>query len=212
MLIAFFISSSLSAEEINTLELGSRKNLEKSNENMQGARFSLFKNSYPPVVLKYAHNVVAVSGFGDYLVIEDGSEWGVKDCYKNEIFSWKEQDSILITLNDSFFSIYFQNYKYKMINTRTNTSIEVKILLGPELDNLNTLQILSLNPYTNEITLSDNTVWKCDPAQFSLFANRPPGDCIIVGTNIKGYLFNRDYDNIFINVNLLKEIKCKKIQ
>jgi len=173
---------------------------------------SISKNQYPPLIFNhYIHNIVGISALGDYLIIEDASQWNIKAGDADEAFCWREKDPIMILINDSFISSTFYGYKYKMVNARTNTAIEVKLHLGPLLDSPYTLQVAAMNSLTFEIILTDNSLWQCDPSQYYLFDKWLPGDGIIVGTNTKGW-FNKSYDNLLINVNLLQEVRSKRIQ
>lgn len=169
-------------------------------------------NQIPAIAIAHhTHFITSLSVLNDFIIIEDGSEWSVKPAYANEITTWYNNDPILIYINDSFISSFFQGYKYKMYNSRTNTTIEVKIHLGPVLNNPYTLQIAALNPRTYEVVLSDNSLWQCNPSEYKLFNKWLPGDGIIVGSNVKGW-FNTTYDNILINVNMLEEIKANRLE
>lgn len=201
------LSRRLSEDQIKEIQ-----NIEKEKSPSQKKLLGFFDNQYPPLVFdQYVHNLSAVSILGDYLIIEDGSQWSVKPGCADEIFTWKEKDPVFIILNDSFISFHLRGYKYKMINKRKNTCAEVKLYLGPLLNNPYSLQILSLNPITLEVMLSDNSIWKCDPSQYYLFDKWLAGDGIIVGTNVKGW-FNASYNNLLINVNLLEEIRSNRIE
>ncbi|MBN2479540.1 MAG: hypothetical protein JXA94_04870 [Parachlamydiales bacterium] len=229
IVVAIFISSSLYAQDsVRRIEPGSRKLTKselyeinqakkeelKQSENLNKKESSplISGNTYPPLIFENdTHNITGISAFGDFLVIEDGSQWRIKQGYAQEVYLWKELDPIIICLNDSIISSYFQGYKYKMINARTNTAIEVILELSPILENPYTIQVVALNPMTYEVLLSDNTYFKCDPSQYYLFQKWIPGDLIIVGTNLKKGWFN-SFDNILINVNLLQEIKAQRLE
>jgi len=173
---------------------------------------TIYDNQYPPLVFNhYIHNLVGISVLGDYLIIEDGSQWNIKYGSSKEAFSWKDNDPIMIIKNNSFYSSYFYGYKYKMINTRTGSAIEVKLHLSPILDNPYTLQVVAIDPTTSEIILSDNSLWQLDPSQKKLLMKWTTKDVIIIGTNSKGW-FNNSYDNILINVNWLQEIRANRVE
>ncbi len=215
-IITIFLMSFVFTNE-NRINVGSRKLTEyEEKELIEQEKKELlslnYNNQYPPLIYDhYTHNLVGVSVLGDYLIIEDGSQWNIKYNFSKEVFFWKENDPILIIKNNSFFSSYFGGYRYKMINARTNTEIEVKLHLGPILDNPYTLQIAAINPTTNEIILSDNSLWKCDPSQRKLLSKWIASDCIIIGSNPKGW-FGGFYENILINVNMLQEIKANRLE
>jgi hypothetical protein len=214
--ILLLLFSSIFANEEKRIDFETRKftNAQKKEieiNNKKNILLQSFDNQYPPLVYNhYIHNLIGISALGDYLIIEDGSQWKIKKGYEQEAFLWQEKDPIMIVMNDSYISSYF-GYKYKMLNARTNTTIEVKLFLGPVLDNSYTLQIVALNAITHEIILSDNTLWQCDPSQYDLFNKWAPGDAIIVGTNVKGW-FNNSYENLLININLLQEIKANRLE
>jgi len=173
---------------------------------------AVYDNQYPPLIFNhYIHNLAGISVLGDYLIIEDGSQWKIKAGYADEAFNWGDRDPIMIVINDSFISSYFYGYKYKMVNARTNSAIEVKLQLGPLLDNPYTLQVAALNSFSYEVILTDNSLWQCDPTQYYLFEKWLPGDGIIIGTNTKKGWFN-SYENLLINVNLLQEVRSNRIE
>ena len=173
---------------------------------------TIYDNQYPPLVFNhYTHNLVGISVLGDYLIIEDGSQWNIKYGSSKAAFSWKENDPIMIVKNNSFYSSYFNGYGYKMVNTRTGSAIEVKLHLSPILDNPYTLQVAAINPTTSEVILSDNSMWQLDPSQKKILMKWIASDVIIVGTNSKGW-FNNSYENILINVNMLQEIKANRVE
>ena len=177
---------------------------QEKQKNSSEEKLSFFQpnyNQYPAIVFNSCtHNLVGVSVLGDYLIIQDGSEWRIKPGY-SDIFSWKENHPIVIIENNSFYSSYFHGYHYKMINVQTNADVEVKLHLGPILENPYTLLVAAINPSTCEIILSDNSLWQLDPSQRKLWSKWLVSDGIIVGTNVKGW-YNNSYDNILINVNI----------
>lgn len=148
----------------------------------------------------------------DSVEMEDGSIWGIKSGAYSILQDWKSSDPILIIINDSFISSYFLGYKYKMINAENNTSIAVKLNLGPVLTNPKTLLVQTIDLDTNEVVLSNNTLWQCDSSDHFLLEKWLPSDAIIIGSNSKGFFYNRKYDNILINVNMLQEIKANRIK
>lgn len=142
-----FTSNLFSIQEINSLD---QKKIEKhGTKNFCNANTY---QEYPPLIFdNYVHNLTGISALGDYVIIEDGSQWKIDIRDYNEAYSWKSTDPILISLNDSFISSFFYGYKYKMTNLKTNTYIEVKLNLGPILTNPLTLFISSINYYSNQV-------------------------------------------------------------
>ncbi|NGX62966.1 MAG: hypothetical protein KR126chlam6_00370 [Candidatus Anoxychlamydiales bacterium] len=201
-------SYKLSKEEIKEMLKQEEKEISISQNNKNPFRL---ENSYPPLILNhFTHNIIGVSVLGDYLVIEDGSQWKIRTGYAKEAFLWKEDQPILVVKNDSYLS-YFHGYRYKMINIKRNTSIEVALNLGPILENQKTLLIAAINPTTCEIILTDNSLWKCDPSQKSLLAKWESIQAIVIGTNKKGWI-KSPYDNILINTPRLEEIRATRIE
>lgn len=220
-IITIFLSIATFADD-NRIDAGSRQLtdeqkkefLEQEKKELTNEKKELsttiYDNQYPPLIFNhYIHNLVGISVLGDYLIIEDGSQWNIRASYADEAFSWREKDPIMIVKNNSFFSSYFHGFKYKMVNARTNTAIEVSLHLGPILENPYTLQVAAINPTTSEVILSDNSLWQCDPSQKSLLDKWIATDGVIIGTNSKGW-FNNTYENILINVNMLQEIKANR--
>jgi len=202
-------SRKLTEEQKKDIEQNQKQEIVSSQKNIHNHPY--YVDQYPPLIFDHnTHSIVGLSVLKDRLIIEDGSEWKIKPEDIQEVTYWKETHPILIVKNDSF-SSYFQNYLYKMINAKTNTSIEVKLHLGPILQNKYTLQIAAINPYSCEVIFTDNTLWQCNPSEYYLLDKWLVGDAIIVGTNTKGW-FNNTYDYMLINVNLLQEIKANRIE
>ena len=198
-------SRQLSEEELKIHESFQKKETSEKNE-LRVLEY------YPPVVYDTdIHNFSAISVLGDYVVLEDGSGWKIRPGYESEAFSWKEFDPIVITENDSVVSSWFHGYNFKMTNLNTNKYIETKLFLGPLLDNPNTLQVVSIDPYYKEVGLSDNSFWKVDSSDFYLLDKWLIGDGIIIGRNYRKR-WHSTSDKILINVNLLKTVKCHRVQ
>ncbi|OGN65521.1 MAG: hypothetical protein A2888_00570 [Chlamydiae bacterium RIFCSPLOWO2_01_FULL_28_7] len=219
--ILFITFSLFSNETQERVPLGNRKlseeelkELYSSEENSFNEKRTNFNDYkiYPDLIFNTeTHNVEAISVTGDYLVIEDGSEWRIKPYYSAEIFNWALSDPIYIIENDSFLSYWFGGYGYKMINKRRNTYIEVKISQAPRLDSPYLLLVKYIDPMNKEIILSDNSVWSIDTSQSSLFYKFLENDAVIVGRNIKhGWFYS--YENILINVNMLQNLRANRVK
>ncbi|MFA6119045.1 MAG: hypothetical protein WCT85_06760 [Parachlamydiales bacterium] len=201
-------SRPLSEQEIK--EISEKQKTESEGTN-QKDEFNTRNPYYSHLIFNIStHSITNIND--DSLTIEDGSEWKIRPIHINEVLSWGIKDPILIVLNDSFISSYFYGYKYKMINAEKNTSIDVKLNLGPLLNNPKTLKVLAIDFESNEITLSDATLWKCNNTDLYMLQKWLKDDGIIVGTNTKGYLFNRSQENILINVNMLQEIRVSRLK
>ncbi len=222
--LTILFSSYVFADEEKRIEPGCRKLTEEEKKEIEKLEKQDHKstnkkqlpavvdNQYPPIIFThYIHNLIGISALGDFVIIEDGSQWTIKPGYAQEAFSWRENDPIIITLNDSFMSSFLYGFKYKMINAKTNSSVEIKLQLGPILNNPFTVQVAALNPLTYQVILTDNSLWQCDPSQYSIFNKWLPGDGIIIGTNVKGW-FNSSYENLLININLLQEIRSTRVE
>ena len=147
--IAIFLTTTFAFANDDRIEVGSRQLTENEKKELleqEKQEFvssekkdfypTIYDTQYPPLVFNhYTHNLVGISVLGDYLIIEDGSQWNIKYGSSKEAFSWKENDPIMIVKNNSFYSSYFNGYGYKMVNTRTGSAIEVKLHLSPILDN-----------------------------------------------------------------------------
>lgn len=204
-------SRKLTEDQKKEIEQKQKESITTSKKNYQNLP-PYIDNQLPPLVFDHnIHSIVGLSVLGDRLIIEDGSEWKIKPEDIQEVSYWKETHPIMIVMNDSFFSSYFQGYRYKMVNVKTNTAIEVKLHLGPILQNQYTLQVAAINPHTCEVIFTDNTLWQCNPSEYYLLDKWLVGDAIIVGTNSRGW-FNNTYDYMLINVNLLQEIKANRVE
>ena len=205
-------SRELSEAEKQEIENFEKKELQEAPETKKSQIPVIHGNAYPPVLFENdTHNIVGVSALGDYIVLEDGSQWKIKPGYNDEAYLWKELDPILLITNDFFLSSWFSNYKYKLVNARTNTFIEVQLQLGPILDNPNTLFVVGLNPITYEVLLSDDSCWRVDPAQYYIFNKWLINDVVIVGKTKLGWR-NSPYENILLNVNMYKNVRSQRLE
>jgi hypothetical protein len=167
---------------------------------------------YPPLLFdSLNHNLVAISALKDYIVIEDGSQWKINPAFLSELSNWKENDPILLTKNDSFFTSWFSDYNYRMYNVKRETYVEVNIDLGPILENPHTLQVVAIKPNENQIILSDSSLWQLDPSKESILQKWQIKDGIILGKPSSSWFYSK-YDTFLLNVETLLEIKAKRIQ
>ena len=159
--------------------------------------------SFPITIINNSiHSIVGISQIGDYIMLEDGSRWHLNKKNLSDAFLWNEQDPIIIFENDYIRSWFF-GFKYKMINRANNGFIEVNLIQGPDPDNICSLKIKNLN--TNQLLLSDESIFECDLNQKDLLEKFQTDDLVIVGSNKK------DFDTIILNIRLNETIKANRI-
>ena len=159
--------------------------------------------SFPITIINNSiHSIVGISQIGDYIMLEDGSKWHLNKKNLSDAFLWNEQDPIIIFEND-YIRSWFSGFKYKMINRANNGYIEVNLIQGPDPDNICSLKIKNLN--TNQLLLSDESIFECDLNQKDLLEKFQTDDLVIVGCNKK------DFDTIILNVRLNETIKANRI-
>lgn len=109
----FFIPILIVAEEERSLE---------------GAGFIF--DRYPPVNFSApAHFFVSITVSGNedlFLTIEDGSTWKINQYDNDKVRSWRENDALLITENQRWFS----NYSHRIIHKDTGSYVEANLLNG----------------------------------------------------------------------------------
>ncbi len=214
LFLLIFLSTFVYANDSMRVENSSRQISEEKMETFLKQRIeelslsnnTIQKNAWPnqtylpPLYLPHGrHNIIGISGLGDSVAIEDGSIWKIRSGYYEEALSWRDEDSIIIVPNKVWFS-WFNSYNYKMINQNTNTFIEVKLHLGPLLDNPYTLQVISISK--NEIILSDNTRWTVRYSDRDLLNDWLLEDGVIVGSDFTIKWFSSSLETILINVNM----------
>jgi len=151
-------------------------------------------NSYPATYYSvHVHQLAAVSPWGDTVEIEDGSVWQVHPSHAYKVLGWLTSDSLTITQNTSWFS----RYNYRIINKRTNQSVEVNLSLGPLTNGPYTRYIVAADLDRKEIMLNDNTHWAISWFDTSTFNKWALNDAIIIGINSG---FDHKCESILINV------------
>ena len=159
--------------------------------------------SFPITIINNSiHSIVGISQIGDYIMLEDGSKWHLNKKNLSDAFLWNEQDPVIIFEND-YIRSWFSGFKYKMINRANNGYIEVNLIQGPDPDNICSLKIKNLN--SNQLLLSDESIFECDLTQKDLLEKFQTDDLVIVGCNKK------DFDTIILNIRLNETIKANRI-
>jgi hypothetical protein len=145
-----------------------------------------------------------------HVQIEDGSTWEITASDYSTINSWRTDDPLFITPNNSWFG--FSSYRYYISNRVTNTYVKANLVDGP----------VAFGPYSNWVTgidfvqkqvfLQNQTVWTIDPQDMYILADRrnntewAPNDHIIVILHDNRY---SPYDHILINVNMNNQVRAR---
>lgn len=148
------------------------------------------------------HQPMAVSFFGDYVTLEDGSEWAVNpgDTYKT--LNWLTSDIILIMPNYTWFS----SFNYKFINQATGVSVEVNLrtYINPLLHSVYNHRVVAIDDILQMIWLEDGSAWSISSSDYS--EKWQINDTVIIGLN-DGWQ-SSSKPNILINANLLHYVRA----
>ncbi len=142
------------------------------------------------------HHALQVTYYGDFVEMEDGSIWAVKEIDRAKVLDWRPSDVIAIAPNVYWFS----DCPFCMINTATDAVVEVKLYANPLTNSPYTLNIVDIDYRSCRVYLSDNTYWMLPVMNRAKLNDWLIGDCVIVGTNI-GFFADGYYPDLLLNVS-----------
>ena len=131
------------------------------------------------------------------LTLNDSSVWETSSKNLEEIQKFQKSDLVIITANNSWFQ---SEYPLRVINPRTESSINIKNLFCPLIDNLSARFLANLDLKRNILTLNDNLSFSVNPKDFSLYQTWQEGDFILIGRNSE-LLTIYTYSDILINLS-----------
>jgi hypothetical protein len=159
---------------------------------------------YPPVYYPSAvHWLIAVSGIGDSVELEDGSVWKINSHDGYKAVQWLSSDPLTITQNHRWFS----RYSYRIVNQNTGSSLEANLYLGPIRNGEHTRYIEAIDLAQGALLLSDRTHWEVSYLDLAEFRNWAHGDAVIIGIN-SGW--DSHSESLLINVNMNNFIRVKQ--
>ncbi|MBA3238568.1 MAG: hypothetical protein H0T62_09525 [Parachlamydiaceae bacterium] len=153
--------------------------------------------SLPPVILidrrseSYGSATLTpnlISRKGDYIQLDDGSNWRVRHKDQKRVKNWKQEDLIVIETGQLFtWSIY------KLVNYSRAESSDVE-LIQPTRNGLLSHWITEIHPFDGYLRLQDGSVWRMDTSEL---LNWHINDDVIIG--LSKDLFSSHYSYILIN-------------
>ena len=155
---------------------------------------AFFGKVYPEFYFPHGtHSIVAVSGFGDTVAIEDGTEFSISPPDRNEVALWKPEDPVMITQNHRWIS----SHEYRLINQISGVILEVNISKGPDTNGPYTRRIIAIDEELGHIELSNNTKWQVSSLDMNRFNGWQVGDAVVIGYNS-----GQDEDSLGILINI----------
>lgn len=145
------------------------------------------------------HHPIAITALGDYVTLDDGSGWQVKDKDRIKTLDWLAGDSIIILPNHAWFSSYY----YVLHNQNTGNGVQVNLTMGPIYNGIYTHWIVAIDYYNKELCLEDGSVWSISGGDEGTMKKWLVNDTIIIGIN-DSWFSNKP--NILINVNMLNNV------
>jgi hypothetical protein len=68
------------------------------------------------------HRIVSNASFGEYIVLDDGSEWEISPLDNNTAMTWQVNHAVVVTLSSN------DEYPYLIINREKGTMVEAKLV------------------------------------------------------------------------------------
>ncbi len=134
-----------------------------------------------------------VNVVGDYVEIEDGSQFLISSWDAWRTLGWYPTDVVVIAPNSNYYSIY----DYEMHNLTTLDVVECDLLSGPYYYSPYRLEIVGIDYLLDEVILSDGTLWDISLWDWDIVNSWFLGDSIIVGVN-----------DSYINPYILINVNC----
>ena len=145
-----------------------------------------------------------MSPAADVITFENGSVFAIAEKDQKTAAGWDVGAPLALTPNK--LSLWAKltkkdlRHKYRIVNLKTNKSVEANLALGPFAHNPYTLKIRKINRKAGEVSFNNGTLWKVDNSQVSatLLNDWQVGDYIMTGSN--NTWFGLGLPEIVINV------------
>lgn len=181
-----------------TKKLKSAKASALGSSKLLNTKASYYYTSHPGAF----HYATSISVFGDTITLEDGSVWGVKSADAPIILSWLASDNLVISANNSFFSLY----DYCLTNQNTGEAVRINLLLRPIYNSAYTHWIVAIDDYSDMVYLEDGSVWNISAFDGNVIYKWLVNDTVVIGIN-DGWL-SSTRPNILINVETMTYAKA----
>ncbi|MDF2549373.1 MAG: hypothetical protein K0S07_440 [Chlamydiales bacterium] len=127
------------------------------------------------------HHLSKIAVADHSVVFEDGSTWSVKESDCKNLESWNEGDKVIITQSTETFGSL--RYKYKLVNLDSNNNVAAVNLQHPPSKQDEMRCISNIDKAKNELSLSDDSLWKVTSADASTLNFMTKNSRIVVGVN-----------------------------
>jgi len=131
------------------------------------------------------------------LTLKDSSVWETSSENLEEIKIFQISDPVIVTANNSWFQ---SEYPLRVINQRTLSSINIKTLFCPLIDNPFARFLTNLDLERNALMLNDSLAFSLNSKDLALYQTWQEGDFILIGINSE-WLTTYTYPVILINLS-----------
>ncbi len=148
------------------------------------------------------HHLVALSEFGDQIILEDDSYWLVRPEHLDTLQYWSRGDRLAITQASRNWFRGKDEFQLAIFNLETGTFVEVKCSLLPDINNIYTMRIIDFRLVDGEIclVLNDGTYWPLKEKHRYIWERWYVNEFIVIGTNDTWNPWWND-TNVLINVS-----------
>jgi hypothetical protein len=123
------------------------------------------------------HHLMSVSLKEETFTLDNMSKWSSSNI--EMVNNWKEEDELLITQNQAFFSIY----RFALVNSRLQKAVPVSLLREPLPIDHKMFFILKIDPANDVITLSNGVEYSVYPNDHGTLRKFSENDRIVMGFN-----------------------------
>jgi hypothetical protein len=162
------------------------------------------KGTYPHKEFIPLQNVLLdnVSLAGDALVLADGSQWQIAPAGSLEVRNWEFEDILTVSPNYTPFG----SYNYWIKNLRTEASVEVNFLVGPNEFSKNSHWVTQVDAPFGIIYIENRIGFEVDPRDRWLSEEWEPNDTVIIGTS---NVWFGPYEYMLLNTTLNHYVRAK---
>lgn len=134
-----------------------------------------------------------VGVYGDWVKLEDGSQWQIALSDQQEAARWWYNDEIYISQSDGY-------YDYLIVNRTKEKHVRANRLTKPDFYGVYTRYIVAIDRFADRILLSDGTWWNVSWFDDSIMQRWSENHTVIIGLNCGFDKFS--YPFILINVGI----------
>lgn len=157
--------------------------------------------------LLHFHFFTLVGENRDWIGFEDGSRWKVPPENAGQVFSWRFNDSLIVTPNMSWGSSPY-NYVIHNISANSHSQVYANLSLGSKTFGEFSHWVQALDRDHNQVILENGSLWDISSSDKESFDDWKVNDTIIIG--IYDVWFS-SYNRILINVNMNHYVRAAQI-